>query len=144
MAGQPFSKESQLSRGTRRYHRKVAPPKRWQQIISAKGDVCRICAWILENPKLAEEYEVTLAECGLPVSYHHTVDRSDGGSDTEANIVPVGGSGTTGHHGMVTRLHRGACAAFRAALTDDEYAYGVDVLGEGRFEARYPVRYEAA
>ena len=141
MSGEPFSKQQQLARGERRYTRKVASPKRWQAIMDAKGNVCRICLWIRENPKLAAEYGVTLEECGLPVTYHHTVDRGDGGSDTEAGIIPLGGSGTTGHHGMVTRLHRGACAALRAAMTDEEYSYCVDKLGEGRFERKYPVEY---
>src|SRR5581483_8428162 len=103
MAGEPYPKETQLSRGERRYTRKVASPKRWQQIIDAKGDECRICTFIRDHPENAAEMGLTLdQDKGLSVSYHHLVPRGIGGSDTEANIVPIWGDGTSGHHGMVT------------------------------------------
>lgn len=120
MAGKPYPKDSQLARGERRYHRKVASPKRWQAIIAAKNGPCRVCG-----------------STG-PVEFHHTVPRSIGGSDTESCIVPL----CTVCHQKVTNRDRAACAALRRSLTDAEYAYAVELLGEARFEQRYPVVYE--
>ena len=68
---------------------------------------------------------------------HHIVPRAIGGSDTEANIVPL----CADDHRRVTDHDREACAALRRSLTDAEYAYAVEKLGEARFEARYPVEY---
>jgi hypothetical protein len=45
-------------------------------------------------------------------------------------------------HRRVTAYDRAACAALRRSLSDDEYAYAVEFLGEGRFEAKYPVNWE--
>lgn len=120
MSGDPFPKSQQLSRGTRRYHRKVASPARWQRIIDAKHGPCRVC------------------QSTGPVEYHHLVPRAIGGSDTEANIAAL----CPDCHRKVTGRDREACAALRRNLTDAEYAYAVDVLGEARFEQRYPVEYE--
>lgn len=121
MSGAPFSKEQQLARGEKRYHRKVASPKRWAAIIDAKRGPCRVCGRVEKH-----------------VEYHHVVARAIGGSDTESNIVPLCGD----CHRLVTERDKEACAALRRNLTDSEYAYAVETLGEARFEDRYPVTWE--
>jgi hypothetical protein len=121
MSGDPFPKEQQIARGERRYTRKVASPKRWAQIIDAKGGPCRI-------PGCGETI----------VDFHHLVARAVGGSDCESNIVPL----CRLHHHLVTCRDKQACAQLRAALTDAEYAYAVETLGESRFEDRYPVEWK--
>lgn len=68
---QPFSKETQLARQTKRYHRKVASPKRWEGIAAAKQGPCRVCGKAAPN------------------ELHHLIPRSQGGSDTESNMVPM-------------------------------------------------------
>jgi len=122
MASEPFPKEIQLRRGERRYMRKVASPRIWQSIISEKKGPCRVCG---SNGQ---------------VEFHHLVPRAIGGHDVRANIVPL----CSGCHRAVTGYDKAACAKLRESLTDDEYAYAVDVLGEARFETRFPVLYEDA
>lgn len=116
-----YSKEQQLARGDRRYRRKVASPKAWQRIIDAKEGPCRCC-------KLT----------GL-VEYHHLVPRAIGGSDAEDNIVPL----CRYCHQLVTERDRRFCALLRANLSDAEYAYAADLLGDARFDDRYPVEYRS-
>ena len=99
--------------------RQKAGAKRWEQIRESKQGPCRVC------------------EGGEINHLHHLVPRSQYGSDTEANIVPLCGA----CHGLVTRGDREACAKLRESLSDAEYAYAVEMLGEGRFERRYPVTY---
>ena len=118
----PYSKEQQLARGARRHHRRVASPGRWQRIIDAKNGPCRCC------------YSTG------PVEFHHLVSRGIGGSDTENNIVPL----CSDCHRLVTGRDKRFCALLRANLTDAEYAYLVETLGEARTEARYPVDYTSA
>ena len=118
MSGDPYPKEQQVARGERRYTRKVASPKRWQQIIGAKGGPCRCCGDSL-------------------VEFHHLVPRAIGGSDTEANIVPL----CQLHHNLVTARDMETCAALRRSLTDAEYSYLHETLGEARVEDRYPVEW---
>ena len=67
----PFPKGVQLARQTKRYRRKVASPKRWQQIAEVKQGPCRVCG----HP--------------APNQLAHLVSRAHGGSDTEANVVPL-------------------------------------------------------
>jgi 5-methylcytosine-specific restriction endonuclease McrA len=119
---EPFTKEQQLARGERRYTRKVAGPKRWQAIIDAKQGPCRACGD---------------HACG-PIEFHHLVPRAIGGGDTESNIVPLGQE----CHRLVTVRDKEACRNLRLSLTDAEYAYAVDTLGEARFDSRYPVEWE--
>lgn len=120
MSGQPFSKETQLARKERRYTRKVASPKRWAAIADAKQGPCKVCG------------------AAPPNELHHLVPRGIGGSDTEANIVAL----CRDCHEGVTRYDKAFCAALRRNLTDAEYAYANETLGEARFESRYPVKYE--
>ena len=119
MSGEPFSKEQQLARGTRRYTRKVASPKRWQAIIAAKRGSCRCCP------------------ATVGIQFHHLVPRAIGGSDTESNIVPL----CAGCHELVTRRDKPTCAALRRSLSDAEYAYLHETLGEARVDERYPVEW---
>lgn len=122
MAGEPFSKTQQLARAERRYARKIASPKQWQAIAEAKQGPCRCC---LGAP---------------PNELHHLVARSLGGWDTADNIVPL----CRECHSEVEARDTTACAALRYSLTDAEYSYAVDALGETRFEQRYPVKWEKA
>lgn len=127
----PYPKSTQLSRGPKKTWRGKASKKRWEQIAEAKQGPCRICGGAPPN------------------ELHHLVPRSQGGDDRNANIVPL----CHDCHGRVTRYDREACAVLRANLATtpsrrpedgDEYAYCVETLGEARFEARYPVRWEKA
>lgn len=43
----------------------------------------------------------TCVLCGNPGSLHHLYPRGQGGDDVESNLVPLCGSGTTGHHGKI-------------------------------------------
>jgi 5-methylcytosine-specific restriction endonuclease McrA len=125
----PYSKETQLARGPKVRGRQKANKKRWEQIRAAKDGPCRICGGAPPN------------------ELHHLVPRAMGGDDRNANLVPL----CHDCHRKVTNYDRQACATLRANLITtasrkpedgDEYAYAVDMLGESRFEARYPVRYE--
>lgn len=102
--------------------RRRAGAARWAEIREHKLGPCRVCGGT------------------VGIQMHHLVPRSQGGSDTEANITPL----CRPDHDAVTRGDRHACATLRASLTDAEYAYAVDMLGEARFEARYPVEYRVA
>ncbi len=115
----PYSKEQQLARGDRRYKRRVASPAKWQRIIDEKKGPCRVCG-------------------GFGIEFHHLVAKSLNGDDIAKNMVPL----CRPCHGLVEARDKAACRALRLSLTDDEYAYCVTKLGEGRFENRYPVRYE--
>ena len=119
MSGDPYPKAKQLARKERRYTRKVASPKRWQQIADAKQGPCRVCG-------------------GLPPNeLHHIVSRAHGGADTESNIAPL----CQECHGLVTRRIPGTVNAFVAALNDKEYAYAVQHGGEDFFERAYGLVY---
>lgn len=123
MSGEPYSKERQLGRGPKKQSRQKAGKRRWEEIAEHKQGPCRIC---LGAP---------------PNELHHLVPRGAGlGADTEANIVPL----CRECHRRVTNYDREACALLRLSLTDAEYSYAVEKLGEGRFEARYPVYYGKA
>ena len=124
MSGQPDWKEQQLARGPKKPSRRRAGAKRWAEIAEKKQGPCRVCGgYALGGNQL-----------------HHLVSRAKLGSDCESNIVPLCGE----CHRRVTAYDREACAMLRRNLTDAEYAYANEILGEGRFEAIYPVRYEAA
>lgn len=120
---EPYWKETQLARGPKTRGRQKAGKKRWEQIRTAKDGPCRICGGAPPN------------------ELHHLAPKgAAGGADTESNLVPL----CHHDHQRVTRYDREACAVLRRALTDAEYAYAVDVLGEARFESRYPVKWERA
>src|SRR5881227_1643921 len=115
MSGDPFSKEQQLSRGQRRYKRKVASPKQWQAIIAAKAGPCRVCVNAQRNGH----------DFGI-VEFHHIVPRSQGGDDVADNVLPL-------HaicHDDVTTRQAYALTAVEESLSDAERAYVVGKLGE--------------
>lgn len=116
----PYPKEEQLSRGPMRQKRKKASKGAWERIAEHKQGPCRCCGGAPPN------------------ELHHTVPRAQGGGDTEDCVVPL----CRDCHRRVTRYDKEACAALRLSFTDAEYAYCNEMLGEVRFEARYPVRWE--
>lgn len=126
----PHSKSASLARGDRRYARKVASSRRRQEIIDVKMGPCRVC--------------VRLTATGLTVTFHHLVPKGSPyfGSDVEDNWVPLCGSGTSGHHGLVEARDRQVSRALLEGLSDGEYAYAVEQGGENFFERRYGLRYE--
>jgi hypothetical protein len=67
---------------------------------------------------------------GLPTG-HHLVPRGSPyfGDDVEENIVPLCGSGTTGHHGRVERYDPQTCLEVGEALAEDEIGYVLAKLG---------------
>lgn len=138
----PYFKREQLARPEKKPRRLKAGRTRWDEIRAAKEGPCRVCLFVIEN--WAEAKAMGLDLCGLKPSYHHLVGKDFGGSDTESNIVPLGGDGVKGHHGLVQRLDRAACAALRRMLSDEEYSYIAGKAGEGWLETYYPVAYQAA
>lgn len=118
-----------------RSFREIASRERWREIHAAKHGPCYVC-WYLGRPQLDDR-----------VTLHHVVAKSLGGSDTEANLVPLCGDGTTGCHGLVEAHDQETCQAFAAALQkydDAAYAYAVGKLGEDGFLRRYKVKFRRA
>jgi 5-methylcytosine-specific restriction endonuclease McrA len=113
----PYPKSSQLARGERRYRRKVASAKQWQAIQAAKLGPCRVCVAPSRNGGGFQSHRIQL---------HHIVPRDLGGDDVPENIAPVCGD----CHGKITRRETTALHALAASLTDAEYAYCIDKLGE--------------
>jgi 5-methylcytosine-specific restriction endonuclease McrA len=122
----PYSKEQQLSRGPRKYRRKVVGAKSWQRISDAKVGPCRVCGSAGNNGRVH----------GL-IQLHHVVSRAHGGDDVEENIVPLC---VTCHDRVTARLPK-SCQVLCASLTDAEYAYAVQKCGESFFERAYGVTY---
>ncbi len=100
--------------------RRKANAKQWETLREKKLGPCRVCDGLFN------------------IELHHLVPRAQLGGDVGPNLVPL----CSVCHRLVTNYDRDACAALRLSLTDDEYAHAVTNLGEGSFEARYPVRYE--
>lgn len=122
MAGDPYPKTKQLARAERRYHRKVAGPKRWAQIAAAKQGPCRVCSTAPPN-ELA-----------------HLIGRAQGGHDSEWNIVPL----CRLHHSLFDMRDAAVCRTICESLTDQEYAGLVEFAGEHVFERRFGIRFERA
>lgn len=109
----------------------TADPKPAKRIVDpdagaakmAREGRCRICG-------ADRRYTVT--------TRHHLIPRSQGGDDIDDNLVPLCGHGTVGCHGRIEAGHLSARGQLRAALTDAEVAYCVRVVGEARFDRRYP------
>lgn len=94
---------------------RVASPNQWQAIIEAKRGPCRVCA-------LPETFVFR-----GPIAYYHLIERSQGGDDVAANIVPL-------HpicRSTVTHRLPAALRYVAESLTDAERAYIVAKLGEG-------------
>lgn len=117
----PYSKAQQLARGERRYRRKVASPKQWQAIISAKHGRCRVC----ERGGM------------LAVYMHHLIPRDFHGDDVPDNVIPL----CELCHGRVTMLRADTVHTMLRSLSDAEYAYAVGKAGEDWAERIYGLRY---
>ena len=118
----PYPKSSQLARGERRYRRKVASPKQWQALASAKLGPCRVCTVV--HPAYMQ--------------LHHLVSREDHGDDVADNLVSLCGE----CHDAVTRRARLECYELLCELSDAEYAYMVERGGEDYPERAYGIRYQ--
>ncbi len=116
----PYPKLAQTARGERRTSRKVAGRARWAEIAAKKQGDCRCCG---HRP---------------PNELHHLIARSQGGSDTESNIVPL----CRLCHGRVENRDEPECSQLALSLTDFEYAYVITTYGEAFFERRLGVKYE--
>ena len=114
----PYTKEAQLSRGARRYRRKVASPKQWQSLHAAKPGPCRLC----EEPTTA---------------LHHLVPRDQFGDDVADNLVPI----CFACHRALHVRDAAVCGVLLRNLTDAEYAYAVGKAGEGFAERIYGIAY---
>lgn len=118
----PWSKESSLARAGKRHHRQTASSRRWSQIAESKGGPCKVCG------------------AAPPNQLHHLIARSQGGADTEANIVAL----CQRDHALIEARDPVAGLILAGALTDLEYAYCVDHFGESFFERRLGVVYSRA
>jgi 5-methylcytosine-specific restriction endonuclease McrA len=127
VSGDPYPKARQLARGQRRYRRKIASPKAWQAITAAKIGPCRVCCDPCANGRMYGR-----------ITFHHLVPRDFHGDDAPDNIVPL----CQDCHWRVTALQPIPCRALCASLTDAEYAYAVEKVGEDVFERIYGIEYE--
>ena len=121
----PYTKEAQLSRGPKRYLRKVASPKQWQAIQSAKHGTCRLCG---EPEGFLDRGSIQL---------HHVIPRDYHGDDVADNLVPL-------HaicHTMVEYRQAACVRRLLGNLRDAEYAYAVGKAGEGFAERIYGVEF---
>ena len=110
MSGEPFPKSAQLARGQKRYRRKVASNKRWQQLQDEKIGPCRICTDPGTNGSVHGKIQL-----------HHIVPRDQGGDDVAENLVPL----CPDCHGKVTRLDASFIVALELSLTPEERAYAL-------------------
>lgn len=104
---EPYSKDKQLARGERRYHRHVASPKEWQRIVAEKTGPCRVCG-SQANGRMESR-----------ITFHHIVSRAQGGDDVAENIAPV----CLACHERLTRHEAVAEAKLYEGLTAAERAY---------------------
>lgn len=118
----PYSKSTQLARGERRFHRKVASPKRWAVIADEKQGPCRVCG------------------AAAPNELAHLIGRAQGGPDRSWNIAPL----CRLHHALFDQRDATVCRTVCESLTDEEYAGLVEHAGENVFEARFGIKYERA
>lgn len=96
-------------RGNRRRGRVTASRDGWLRLREAKLGNCRVC--------LCPDY----------IELHHLVPRSLGGDDVADNLVPL----CRECHAAITTRSRLESWALASDLTDGEYAYVIDKLGEG-------------
>lgn len=113
MSGAPHPKSAQLKRGPKRGKRFKADSLEWAAIRAVKFGPCRVRA---------------LGGCEGRIELHHLLPRAHGGDDCSANVAPL----CTKHHKNVTSP--AVKAELARNLTDAEYAYIVDKLGEGGIE----------
>lgn len=115
-----YSKSEQLSRGPKRPARIKASRQEWAKIIIAKAGPCRC---------------VGMGQCDGRTEFHHLLSRGQGGGDVFDNIVPL----CTHHHRQVTENFSLARRHLAENLTDREYAFLIDELGEGAMERLFGV-----
>ena len=114
-----YSKDEQLARGPKRPARIKAARSEWPALRAAKLGPCRCASsW-----------------CYGRIELHHIVPRSLLGDDVADNLVPLCGW----HHGCVTRRSAQELVTLAESLTDAEYAYCIDKLGEGAMERLFGV-----
>lgn len=123
----PYTKEAQLARGPKRYRRKVASPKQWQAIQAAKLGPCRVCGSAGSNGRLHGRIQL-----------HHLIPRGWHGDDVADNIVPL----CPDCHRWIELRAQGDCRTLLAGLSDAEYAYATEKVGEGWAERVYGIEYE--
>lgn len=121
MSGEPYPKVTQLRRGEKRRPRIRANRQEWNRIAAVKSKACRICN--SDSPL---------------VELHHLIPRSQLGDDVPDNIVSLCGDCHRGVH-LREPAH---CRLLLSRLSDDEYAYAVEKLGEGWAERVYGIEYE--
>lgn len=121
----PRPKSAQLTRGHRRYRRKVASPRAWAAIRDEKMGPCRVC-------EANGDYSIPLTR-----ELHHLVSRGSFGDDVADNLVPL----CRLHHALVTARDCRTCETMLGSLTDAEYAYMIDRGGENYAERAYGLRY---
>ena len=111
----PYPKERQLARGLKRPSRIRATPDEWLTLRRQKLGTCRAAG---------------LGRCEGRSELHHIVPRSWGGDDVADNLAPL----CSLHHRRVTEHYKDTLARLAESLTDGEYAYCIDKLGEGALE----------
>lgn len=119
---EPFPKSAQLERGPKRPARIKASRARWVELRREKLGACRC-------------YGVGLGPCLGRVELHHIVPRAQLGDDLAANLAPL----CTSHHRCITERHEQHLLRFAECLTDAEYAYCIQKLGEGALERLFGV-----
>jgi hypothetical protein len=83
---------------------------------------------------ILRERECRIPNCGHPPGgCHHLIPKGAPhfGDDVLANLIPLCGSGTTGHHGRIEAYDAPICALLGTALTDENIAYVLGHLGPG-------------
>lgn len=118
----PYPKTTQLARAEKRYHRKVASPKRWQAILDEKMGPCRVTG------------------APPPNDPAHLIARGQGGPDRAWNIVPLARE----PHRLFDARDPETCRKVLESLTDEEYAGLIEHGGEQVFERRFGLKYERA
>lgn len=107
-------------RGWRTRGRKMATREQWAALRAEKLTECRLCS-------ATEPFE--------PLELHHLVPRSAGGDDVADNLVAL----CRQCHDCVTRRVPADLADLAEGLSDGEYAYCIEKLGEGAMERLFGV-----
>lgn len=115
----PYSKETQLARQTKRYHRKKATKGQWATIAAEKQGPCRVTG------------------AAPPNQLAHLISRAQGGPDEAWNIVPL----SLEAHARFDGGDPETCRLVAESLTDEEYSRLIEFAGESVFETRFKIRY---
>jgi len=104
---------------------------------------CRVCRYFAKLRKFADPLAANAPGRGR-VSRFHLVPKGKwggGGDDVDDNLIPVCGSGTTGHHGMWECKQNGwevVGHVIRKTLTEAELDYVVGKKGTEWLDRHYP------